>query len=290
VSSLSKLLLLFSLAGSLSVAGCSGLGDKSRGTATPSFTPVTIQGQYEVEAKSSATPGAVSLIEANFTQTGTDLFASKGNVVLIGGALNNTFITLEGVAGECDEGVLGQDSIQGAFTAATQANITLTESGALGIGTASANATFSSDGTKITSGTYTVPAQCGFQADSGNVIGVQVPPFNGAYAGILQNSSGGQDAVILTVSQSGLNLTVTGTDNGTPFTLTGSVVGATFEVSGTIAGQSLNVIGLYDVVNNDYLVYDEQGNYLGQLNAGSNPQAATKAIRFKTLELLHFKY
>jgi hypothetical protein len=287
VSSLSKL-LLFCLVGSLSFVGC-GTGSKSGGAS--SFTPVTIQGQYEVEAQSTAAPGAVSLIEVNFTQNGTDVFASKGSVVVIDGTLTNTFITLQSVAGECDGGVLGQDSVQGTFTAANQANISLTESGSLGTGTASANVTLSSDGTKITGGSYTVPAQCGFQADSGNVIGVKVLPFNGAYAGMLQNTSGGQDAMILTVSQSGLNLNVTGTDNGTPFTLTGSVVGATFEVSGTIAGQSANAIGLYDVVNNDYLVYDEQGHYLGQLNAGTNPQAATKAAsRFKTVESLLIKH
>ena len=287
MSSLSKL-LLFCLVGSLSVVGC-GTGSKSGGS--PSFTPVTIQGQYEVEAQSAAAQGAVSLIEVNFTQNGTDVFAPKGSVVVIDGTLTDTFITLQSVAGECDEGVLSQDSVQGTFTAANQADITLTESGSLGTGTASANVTLSSDGAKITGGSYTVPAQCGFQADSGHIIGVKVPAFNGAYAGMLQNSSGGQDAVILTVSQSGLNLNVSGTDNGTPFTLTGSVGGATFEVSGTIAGQSVSAIGLYDVVNNDYLVYDEQGHYLGQLNAGTNPQAATTAARrFKTVESLLIKH
>jgi hypothetical protein len=76
--------------------------------------------------------------------------------------------------------------------------------------------------------------------------------------------------------------------NGTPFTMTGSAVGATFNVTGTIAGQSMQALGLYDVVNNVFLVYDNQGNYLGTLQSGSNPQAtaARKSFRFNPAEVL----
>ena len=90
---------------------------------------------------------------------------------------------------------------------------------------------------------------------------------------MLANSSGTTDAVIVTVSQSGLNLTVSGTDNGTSFSLTGSVVGATFDVSGTISGQTATFVGIYDHVNNTFLVFDSNFNFLGTLKAGTNPQA-----------------
>jgi hypothetical protein len=70
---------------------------------------------------------------------------------------------------------------------------------------------------------------------------------------MLANGSGSTDAVIVSVNQSGLNLTVTGTDNGTAFTLTGSVVGATFDVAGTIAGQPVEDVGNYDHTNNTFL-------------------------------------
>jgi hypothetical protein len=280
--------ILHALIFSCLMIGCgSGNGSGSNnngGGGTPSFTPVNVQGQYEVQANSTVVQNGVTLIETNFTQTDTSVFAAKGSVVVIGGTLSNNLISLETVAGECDNGVLGNDSLQGTFSSATQATFTLTEAGSLGTGTAAGSPTFSSDGTKIVSGTYSVPAQCGFPADSGSLVGIQVPGFSGTYSGMLANSGGGTDIVIVTISQTGLNLSVSGTDDGTPFTLNGTAVGATFNVSGTIAGQQTQAIGLFDVVNNDFLVYDIAGDYLGQLNSGSNPQAALRPSRFKAGE------
>lgn len=291
----SKLFLGSSLVLTLAIVGCGGSGSSGSnvgGGSNPQFTPVGVQGQYEVEAISSGNPNSVSLIEVNFNQTDTSVSAGKGSVVLLSGTQNTStgVITLQTVGGECDNSSLGQDTVQGTFSAATQASVTLTENNS---GTASANVTFSSDGSKITSGTYNVPAQCNYPADSGTIVGVKVPAFSGSYAGML-TSSLGTNAFIVNVSQSSLSLNVSGTMNGTPFTMSGSVVGATFDVTGTISGQSMEALGLYDVVNNDFLVYDNQGNYLGQLNAGTNPQAATKAaVHLKGPEFLridHFNY
>jgi len=252
--------------------GCGG-GGGSRTTSPPQFTPASIQGQYEVIVTSSSSPTAVSLIEANFTQTGASVFASKQNVVVIEGTQGSTGIALNSLGGECDNGVVGDDSVQGAFSSQTQASISLTEAGSLGNVTATGNVTFSSDGSTITTGTYTIPAACGFLADSGTITGTQIKPFSGSYAGMLANSSGSTDAVIVSVSQSGLNLNVTGTDNGTAFTLTGGVVGATFDVKGTISGQPVEDVGIYDHTNNTFLVFDTQFNFLGTLKAGTNPQS-----------------
>lgn len=254
------------------------------GNGTPSFTAVSVQGQYEVQANSTVVQNGVTLIETNFSQTDTSVSAAKGSVVVIGGTLSGSFISLQGVGGECDNEVLGNDSLEGTFSSATQATFTLTEAGTLGTGTANGSPTFSQDGTKIVSGTYSVPAQCGFAADSGNLVGVQIPAFSGTYSGMLTNSNGGTDAYILTISQTGMNLSVSGTDNGVSFSLNGTAVGATFNVTGTISGEQVQAIGLFDIVNNDFLVYDDRGDYLGQLNSGSNPQAALKPSRFKTGE------
>ena len=270
----------------LAITGCGASVSGNNGSNAPQFTPVGVEGQYEVEAISAANPSSVSLIEVNFNQTDTSVSASKGNVVVIGGTQNTStgVITLQTVGGECDNHALGQDTVEGSFSAATQANITLTENNS---GTATANVTFSSDGSKITSGSYSVPAQCTYPADSGTVIGVKVPQFSGSYAGMLTSSSLGTNAFIVTVSQSGLSLNVNGTMSGTPFTMSGSVVGATFDVTGTISGQSMEALGLYDLVNNDFVIYDNQGNYLGQLQAGTNPQAAIKSTaRLKAAQFL----
>jgi hypothetical protein len=257
--------------------GCGSSGNGNNGGGGSSFTPVNIQGQYEARVISSSNPSDVSLIEVNFTQTGTSVSASTANVVLADGTLSDNVITINALGGECDGGSLGQDSIEGTFTSATEATVNLSEAGN---GTASANVTFSSDGTQITSGSYSVPAQCGYSADSGSVTGTQIQPFSGTYAGMLENSSGGQDPYVVTVSQNGLNLNVTGTASGVQFTLTGSVIGATFNVSGTIAGEQEQAVGIWDHINNDFLVFGVQSDgsieYVGTLNVGSNPQAISK--------------
>jgi hypothetical protein len=258
--------------------GCGGSGGSSSGT--PPITPVNIQGQYEVIASLTANPSGVSLIETNFSQAGTSVSASTQNVVVIQGTQSSNGIMLVSLGGECDNGTLGHDSIQGTFSSQTQASISLNEAGSLGTVAATGNVTFASDGSTITTGTYSIPAACGFLADNGPIVGTKISPFSGSYAGMLNN---GADAVIVSVNQSGLNLTVTGTDNGTVFTLTGSVVGATFDVTGTIAGQPVEDVGIYDHTNNTFLVFDTQLNFLGTLKAGTNPQAVAVASKlFKT--------
>src|SRR6202011_2790362 len=144
-------------------------------------------------------------------------------------------------------------------------SFTLTEAGSLGTGTSTGTATVSSDGTQITSGTYTMPAACGFVGDSGTVTGAVIKPFSGTFAGMLANGAT-TDAVTVTISQSNYNLSVTGTDNGAPFTLSGTVVGATFHVTGTIAGRSVEYVGLYETAANDFRVYDTSCNSFGVLN------------------------
>jgi hypothetical protein len=165
------------------------------------------------------------------------------------------------------------------FSSQTQLSFTLTEAGSVGTGKTTGSVTFSSDGSQITTGSYSTPAACGFGADNGTMTGSAIKPFSGSYAGMLANSGGTTDAVIVTVSQSGLNLSVSGTDNGTQFTLSGSVIGATFNVSGTIAGQSVQYVGLYDSTANDFLIFDSSFKFLGTLKAGTNP-ALVKAVGF----------
>jgi hypothetical protein len=92
---------------------------------------------------------------------------------------------------------------------------------------------------------------------------------------MLTNSGGTTDAVIVTVTQTNLNLNVSGTDNGTLFTLSGTAIGATFDVSGTIGGQAVRFVGVYDSAANDFLVFDTNLTFLGTLKAGTNPQAVS---------------
>jgi hypothetical protein len=250
------------LAAMLLIAGCGGGSVATPVSSSP--TPVTptaanVQGQWQVIAQST-NGGTGVLIETNLAQSGTSVTAATSSVVLIQGVPG----TYTGLGGACDHGALGDDSIQATVSGQTL-SFTLTEAGSLGTGTSTGTATVSSDGTQITSGSYTMPAACGFLADSGTVTGAVIKPFSGTFAGMLANGST-TDAVTVTISQSNYNLNVTGTDNGAPFTLSGTVVGATFHVTGTIAGRSVEYVGLYETVANDFRVYDTSFNSLGVLN------------------------
>jgi hypothetical protein len=249
----------------LLVGGCGGgsVSTPAPAPTTPTAAPATVQGQWQVVAQ-SMDGGTGVLIETNFSQNGSNVQAAKSSVVLIQGVPG----TYSGLGGECDNGALGNDSIQATVSGQTL-SFTLTESGSLGTGTSTGTATISSNGTQITSGTYTTPAACGFQMDSGTLTGALVQPFSGTFAGMLAIGST-SDAVTMTISQSNYNLSVTGAANGTPFTLTGTVVGATFNVSGTIAGQSVQYVGLYETSANDFRVYDTAFNPLGVLKPQSS--------------------
>jgi hypothetical protein len=254
----------------LLIAGCGG-GSTGTPIATPTppaAAPVNIQGQWQVIAHSAVNPAGSVLVETNFTQTGADVVAGKSSVVLIQGS-PGAFTAL---GGECDNGSLGDDSVQATIANQTQLSFTLTEAGSLGTGSSIGTATISSDGTQITSGTYSTLAACGFTADNGSLTGTLIKPFSGTYAGTLLNGSG-TDTVTVTVTQTGYSLSVVGTDNGTGFTLTGTAVGATFDVTGTIAGQTVEDVGIFEPATNDFRVYDTAFQFLGVLTAQSTPPA-----------------
>ena len=131
------------LAAILFTAGCGG-GSASIPVAAPTptpATPVSIQGQWQVVAHSDVNPASSVLVETNFTQTGADVVADKSSVILIQGA-PGAFTAL---GGECDNGSLGDDSVQATISNQTQLSFTLTEAGSLGTGTSTGTATISSD-------------------------------------------------------------------------------------------------------------------------------------------------
>jgi hypothetical protein len=251
------------------LGGCGGgsVSAPANPVTPPAAAAVNIQGQWQVVAHSTANANNSVLIEANFTQTGSNAVAVKPSVVLIQG-MPGAYTAL---GGECDKGALGNDSIQGTISGQTL-SFTLTEAGPLGTGTSTGTATISADGTQITTGTYGTPAVCSFAADSGSIVGAAVKPFAGTFAGMLANGSA-SDAVTMTVSQTNYDLSVAGTDNGTPFTLAGTVVGATFDVKGMIAGRSVEYIGIYEPSANDFRVYDTAFHFLGAVNFQTSPPA-----------------
>jgi hypothetical protein len=258
-----RLFLFISLLSVASMAAACGTAN--------GFTPAVVQGQYEIVAASNTTPGAITLIEANFTQTGETLSAAKNSVVVIQATqLSGLPLTIDRFGGVCDAEVSGSDSLQGAFSNATTLGLTLTENGQLGTGILTGTVTVSTDGKQLTNGSYTSPTQCSYLPDNGKLTGTSTKPFSGRYAGRITNASGTQDLVIATMNQTGFNLTIAGTNNGRAFTLAGTVVGASFDVSGSIAGTSVRYFGLYNPVTDEFRVFDPNAlTYLGHLQGGT---------------------
>jgi hypothetical protein len=242
-------------------------------TPPPTSSTATLSGQWEIVAHSNVNPASSILVEANFSQSGSNVVADKANVVLIEGAPG----AFTGLSGECDNGTLGDDTVTASISGQT-VTYTLTEAGALGTGTSTGSATISADGTQITSGTYQTPAACGFSADSGSLTGTAIQPLSGTFAGQLVNFVGTADAVVLTVSQSGYTLNAVGTDAGAPISLTGKVIGATFDVKGIVQGQSREYVGVYVPSSKNFLVYDTSFDLLGSL-APQSPAPSPNPIR-----------
>lgn len=263
-----------SLLAILCLSGCGGGGSASSNnpSSPPPPVPANVQGQWDSVAHSSVSPTGYVFVETNLTQTGTDVFAGQSSTFLVQGVQdpnNSNLIDLIGLGGECDNGALGDTSLQGTISNQTSFSFTLTDAGTLGTSTTTGTATISQSGSQLSGGNYSTPAACGLGADSGTITGTHIQPFSGSYAGMLY---GGTDAVIVSLSQTNYTLSVSGTDNGAQFTLSGGVVGATFDEKGTVSGQAVEFVGIYDPTANDFLVFDTGLNYLGTLKSGTNPQ------------------
>jgi hypothetical protein len=253
------------------VGGCGGGASTSPAPVTPppsSTSTATLSGQWQIVAHSNVNPASSLLVEANFSQSGSNVTANASSVVLVDGVPG----ALTGLAGECDNGVLGDDAIAATISGQT-VSFTLTETGSLGIGISTGSATIS--GSQLTGGTYQTPAACGFAADSGTMTGTTIQKFSGTFAGQLLNLNGSTDAVSVTLSQSGYTLNVVGTDAGAPITLTGKVIGATFDVTGVVQGQSREYVGIYDITSSSFLVYNNQFQSLGTLSPQTSAPAPT---------------
>ena len=107
------------------------------------------------------------------------------------------------------------------------------------------------------------------------VTGAVIKPFSGTFAGMLANGPT-TDAVTVTISQSGYNLSVTGTDNG------GAIHSERYRRRSCfrrhrydrVAGR-VEYVGLYETSANDFRVYDTAFNPLGVLNAQTSAPPPT---------------
>ena len=277
--------LLAALSLSLSMFGCGGGGygnstgsggnggGSGGGTGGGGASVVSMQGQWEITFTSTVSPNMYTVMEANLTQAGTNVFAGAPSALIYqstGFSSTAYLLKISSFGGQCDSNGTDEVTFDATLTNVTAASetlaFTLTETGALG--SAVTTATVSTDGT-VLKGEYSRPAACGFSEDHGTFYGFQYPlRFSGMdhYHG---NFNGGADGIVISFASEtdGFGLTASGTDNGTPFTLTGSTVGQLLTLSGTVSGHTVTWFGYYDSILNTFDFYDSDAKFLGSLTA-----------------------
>ena len=278
-------LLLAVLSLSLSTFGCgggygssTGSGGNGGGTGGGNggsgggASVVSMQGQWEILFTSTASPTKYTVLEANLTQTGTNVFAGAPSALIYqstGFSSTAYLLKISSFGGQCDSNGTDEVTFDATLTNVTAASealtFTLTETGALG--SAITTATVSTDGKEL-NGEYSRPAACGYPEDHGTFHGVQYPTrFSGVdhYHG---NFNDGADGIVITFASdtAGFGLTASGTDNGTPFTLAGSTVGQLLTLSGTVSGHPVTWFGYYDSISNAFDFYDSNAKFLGTVS------------------------
>jgi hypothetical protein len=236
----------------------------------PSATP-PMQGPWEILFNSDAAPSEYTVLEANLSQSGTHISVDASNALILKGEGTAPWVLvlrISGLGGQCRGSGADQVVLDGTLSnaqAVTQSmTFAVTENGALG--SAVMTASVSTDGSGTLTGTYTLPAACGFPEEHGTVVGFKdSSKFSGAssYSGSVQANA---ITVHFASGSSGYGLSATGTYNGGSFALNGSSTGLSFNLTGTISAQAVTWFGLYDSTYNTFRIYDSDANLLGSLN------------------------
>jgi hypothetical protein len=252
--------------------GAGGSGGTGGGAGGGGTGTAPMQGSWEVLFHPDAAPDQYTVLEANLTQSGTQLSVDPANALLFQAQGTIPWVMLLHVSqlgGKCGIGSADQVTFDSTLTnlqpVAQSLSFTLTENGPSGSAVITASAT--TDGTSTLDGTYTLPAACGFPAETGTFQGFKdSAKFSSldSYAGTVQGNS---TTVNFTSASSGYGLTGTGTYNGAPLALNGSTTGMSLTLTGTVSGQTATWFGLYDSTYNTFRIYDSSANQVGALSS-----------------------
>jgi hypothetical protein len=261
---------------SLLLVGCGGGGNNTGGggSSNPNAVPdaAAIVGPWQIQATSTINPGLAVLIETNLSETSSETLTSSGFVV-ISAQVNGNQLHITGTGDECQQAGTAIES-SGSINVMQESGetqFTMTETGQNGSVTATGTITFSSDGKSVISGTFNLPAGCGFPADAGTLSGSRVVVPSGTYSGTLTTGNVASTMILTLTANQNYQMTGTGTLDGAPISLTGTIIGSAFNATVTEGGTTTTIYALYNTTGNDFLVFDEYLNFLGQLSAGSNP-------------------
>ena len=269
-SYLQPLILSLALSVSLIGIGCGG-GKYSPIQPSPQPSPggPSFQGPWEIFFQSDLSPGEFIVLEANLSQTDKHLFSEAHGAVIFqaqGSIPYQPAISVSHLGGECHSGGADEVTFDGTLAnpnSGTQAaTFTLTENSTLGSAVISASASITATGAM--SGTYTLPAACGFPADHGTISGYEDSTKFSA-ADVYQGTLDGNAVVVGFGSATGGVASASGTYNGTTLALTGFTSGDSLTVTGTISGQETTWFALYDSLYNVFKIYDSDAKLLGSL-------------------------
>jgi hypothetical protein len=256
----------------LFVVGCGGGYMAPPAQQQPPPPPAaTLEGSWEIHFQSLVTPSNATVVEANLSQSGAHVFSgAPGTLAYRGTGPDAVEIPLTQFGGNCDSGGNDQVVFDGMLTTTGSTRtitLTVTETGTLGSSVITGTA--STDGSQFTSGTYSIPAACGFAEDHGTFEGFrdsfQLNPgdtFSGTF-------NGGADAIVMRFANdaTGFGITASGTDNGTPFSIPGSTTGLSVTLSETVSGNTVTWFGVYNTTYNWISFYGPDGKLLGKLSS-----------------------
>ena len=146
----------------------------------------------------------------------------------------------------------------------TQAiTFTLAENSTLGSAVITASASITATGAM--SGTYTLPAACGFPEDHGTISGYEDSTKFSA-ADVYGGTVDGNVVVVHFASvNGGVGASAGGTYRGATLALTGFASDDVLTLTGTLSGQETTWFALYDSLYNTFRIYDSDAKLIGGL-------------------------
>lgn len=257
------------------MGGCGG--GKYSSPVQPSTQPPSsgsnLQGPWEIFFQSDLNPRDFIVLEANLSQTDKHLFSDANGAVIFqgqGSAAYQPAITVSHLGGECHSSGADELTFDGTLenpNSGTQAiSFTLAENSNLGSAAITASASITAAGAMT--GTYTLPAACGFPEDHGTISGYK-DSTEFSTVNVYQGTLDGNAVVVGFGSATSGVASASGTYNGTPLALTGFASGDALTVTGTVSGQQTTWFALYDSTYNVFSIYDADAKLLGTLKQTS---------------------